>query len=100
MKSGGGIHSYYAVFDNFSFKIGLSIVTSHVSDEKTGDSMGFIPYIRYLPNNLLEEEPRDQNLIGHSSPLNLSDCYSLLAKELLYVIMRIKDLENVIAKPK
>ena len=90
-----GFKSYYGLFDDFAFKLGVSINADEIGN-KNHKTIGYIPSITYHSNNLLKEEPRDHRLISEVSPLSLNKCFDYLAKELLYRIMRVPDLDKVI----
>ncbi len=90
--------SYYSLFDNFSFEIGLGIIAKEVVNRKTDKTIGYIPFLKYYSDNILNEKPRVVSLTSCSSPLSLNQCYDYLAKELLYRIIRIENLDTIITE--
>ncbi|TPN87400.1 hypothetical protein [Aquimarina algicola] len=91
--------SYYQLFDELTYELGLRIVALE-RPSKTGKTIRYIPSIKYFPDNLLNEEPRVDKLINEVSPLSLSKCYKHLAKELIYIIMKVSNLEEIIQTSK
>lgn len=85
--------SYYSLFDEFSFRLGIGIIAKEVVGSKTNKTIGYVPCLKYYADNLLKEEPRVEPLVSGTTPLKLNHCYDYLAKELLYRIMRIQNLE-------
>lgn len=92
-----GHKNYYSLFDSFSFRLGIGIIAQGIIN-KNGKTIGYVPSIKYYPGNSLKEEPRVESLISETAPLSLSRCYEYLAKELLYRIMRVPDLNSLIKK--
>lgn len=88
-------NTYYGLFDDFAFKLGLGIIAIEIVN-KNYKTIGYIPSIKYYPDNLLNEEPRTDRLISEASPLRLNKSYEYMAKELLYRIMRVPNLEELI----
>ncbi|HCQ16826.1 MAG TPA: hypothetical protein DIU20_11220, partial [Cryomorphaceae bacterium] len=80
--------------DDFAYRLGISIQAIEVTDQKSGKVKGYLPCLKYYPNNPLNEESRLDHLT--SNTLKENKCYELLAKELLYRIMRIKDIEKLL----
>lgn len=92
--------NHYALFDEFAFELGLGIVAHPVFNAKTDKLLGYIPIIKYYPNNKMGETPKEDNLDTYTTYKELNDCYAFLAKELLYRIMRITNLDELIASIK
>ncbi|WP_214161345.1 hypothetical protein [Litoribacter ruber] len=90
-----GFKSYYALFDDFLYKLGL-VMNAQIIVNKNYKTIGYIPSIKYYPENLLNEEPRIEKLISELSPLSLESSYEFLAKEILYRIMKVRDLNSII----
>lgn len=83
--------SYYGLFDELAYKLGIGMIAAEIVN-RNYKTIGYIPSIKYYPDNLLDEEPRTKPLISESSPLSLNKCHEYLAKEVLYRIMRVPDL--------
>lgn len=98
-KFNPNFNSYYQLFDDFAFELGLGMIASEIVN-KNYKTIGYIPSIKYYLDNPLNEEPRIDKLISESLPLSLNKCYEFLAKELLYRIMNISNLETVIKREK
>ena len=96
-RSNPSFKSFYILFDDFTYKLGIEMIARDVVNERTGKILGYIPCIKYSSNKFLNEKPRVEPLIDSEFPLNLIDCYEYLAKELLYRIMRIQDLDELIS---
>lgn len=90
--------SYYSMFDDIVFKLGIEIIPQEVVDDKTEATLGYIPIIQYNRENKLKEQPHNELLISQNSPMPLFDCYEYLAKKLLYRIMKISNLDELIKK--
>ena len=88
------------MFDSFSFSLGLGILAVEIVGGRNDKTLGYLPYIKYYPGNKLGEEPRQHQLISTASLLKLNQCYSYLAKELLYRLMRVDNIEELIEKKK
>ena len=78
--------TYYSLFDDLSFRIGLTILAIPIIDNDNR-TISYQPVMKYYPHNKLNEEPRNQKLSDNN--LNYDNCHSLLAKELIYRIQRI-----------
>lgn len=87
--------SYYRLFDDFGFKLGIGMITNGIVDRHY-EVIGYIPSIKYYPHNVLGEEPRTYELFSDASPMSLNKCYEHLAKAIVYRIMSIPDFESVL----
>lgn len=93
-RSNPNFNSYFTLFDHFAFKLGIGVFANEIVD-KNYKTIGYIPSIKYYPDNLLNEAPRTVGLISEASPCSLNKSYECMAKELLYIIMRVPNLEEL-----
>lgn len=91
-----GTNDYYTVFDSFTFRLGMAMLTIPVIDEHD-KIIGYRPKIKYYPNNLFNKEAGTEDLIDSISPVSFDNAYACLAKESLYRITSIKGLAEIIA---
>lgn len=89
--------NYFELLDQFARKLGLEIRATEILN-KNGNVSGYIPAFNYLPINAFGHKTGLNVLISHDSTLSINKCYTLLAKELIYKIMLLPDLENQIAR--
>jgi hypothetical protein len=93
--------SYYSLFDDIGYKLGIGIVAQSVYKGESDRLLGYIPHLKYYPENPLGERPRDFALNGDTDrPLKLNEAYSLMAKELIYRIAGIPNLDELLQKLK
>ena len=85
---------YYSILDSIAFKAGIGILSIPVLDNNNKD-LGFQPHIKYYPDNLLLEIPRTESL-AHGNFMPLDKCYEFLAKELLYRLIRIENIDEIL----
>ncbi len=90
--------SYYSLFDDFAFKLGIGFLAIPVENEKTGRLYGYYPAFNFYPDNIINEKPRCKTLVEPESPMTIRQVYSFLAKELLYRIMRVRNLDYIILR--
>lgn len=95
-----GQKSYYALLDNFAYgKLRIGFGTSSVFKGDTDRHLGYIPLLKYYPDNPLGENPRDYQLINDfEKPLGLDKAYALIAKELVYRIAQIPNLDELLCQ--
>ena len=81
-------------FDDFCFGIGLGFENIAVYAEKTDKLLGYIPRLKFYPENIFQETETYIDLTN--SVLDIKSSSKLLAKETLYKIMRGENFENYI----
>lgn len=93
-----GHKSYYALLDDVAYsKLRIGFGTSPVFKGDTDRHLGYIPWLKYYPDNPLGENPRDYQLdYDFEKPLDLGKSYARIAKELVYRIARIPNLEELL----
>lgn len=84
----------YSILDSISHKAGIGILAIPVVDTNDRD-LGYQPHIKYYPNNLLSETPRTEILAGGNF-MPLQKCYEFLAKELIYRLIRVKNIHSIV----
>jgi hypothetical protein len=84
--------SYYEIFHRFCDKLNISFFAAPYDIENT-ETDTYIPCIKYDPGNLLNEEVRLVEYTKNS--IDLIAAYRILAKELLYLLMKRTDLESL-----
>lgn len=87
-------NNYHTIFDSFTFRMGMGMLAIPVY--KGEKNIGYLPKLKYYPNNLFKKEPGVEDLINNVSPVRLNQAYTCLAKESLYRIARVKELEEII----
>ena len=87
---------YYSMLDSLSYRLGFGLIAQEYADAKTGKTLGYIPLLKYYPDNKFGEVPGLENL-GAEEPLKLKDCYGVLAKACLY---KMTQLTNIVEKTK
>lgn len=92
--------SYYNLFDDFCNRLGFGFVNDELVNEKNDKTIGFYPLIKYYPNNILNEPAGEKQLVNVNSPVNEKLSYEILAKQVVYRIMEIPNLDEVIANLK
>jgi hypothetical protein len=85
--------NYYLILDAFVTKLGLGFVNSVMID-KNDKIIGYIPQLTFHPRNVFNEiEPvKEFSYVA----MDVKSSSKLLAKEVIYQIMRFDDLENFI----
>lgn len=87
-----GTNSYYEVFNRFCNKLNISFFAAPYAIDNT-ETDAYIPCIKFDPGNLLNEEVRIVEYTNN--PIDLISAYRILAKELLYLLMKQTDLESI-----
>lgn len=85
---------FYGMFDDFAFKLGLNFNAVPFYNERNDKLMGYIPYLVFSNENKFGIEKGEQRI--SSTPIKLDKCYEMIAKEVLYKIQAIPNLEKVI----
>jgi hypothetical protein len=85
-------NSYYEVFHQFCDKLNISFFAAQYAIDNTKTD-AYIPCIKFDPGNLLNEEVRIVEYTNN--PIDLISAYRILAKELLYLLMKQTDLESL-----
>lgn len=91
-----GNKDYYSTFDSFGFKVGLGMIATLLVDQSNKE-LGYLAEFKYYPNNLFSEKPRVETLTSSSTPMSLNECYSYLAKEFIYRLIRTTNIDDIIA---
>jgi hypothetical protein len=101
---GGRIHlkNYYYIFDSVLVDIGVHFnVIPYYKDEYSEKVIGYLPLIRYCDNNKINQEPREEYLVDRNNFYKSErKCWAFLAKELVYMLMRVDDLEEKLDEKK
>ena len=87
---------YYSMLDSLSFRLGFDMI-AEIFYNKDNKTTGYIPKLKYHPNNKLDKEPEIEYL-GISEPLKIEDCYEILAKNCLYQMTSINNLTELLKK--
>ena len=67
----------------------------YYKDDHLEKLIGYLPFIRFREDNNINQKPREDYLIDRISPYKSErKCWAYLAKELVYMLMRVKDLEG------
>lgn len=90
-------NNYHTALDNFCLRIGLRFLNKEILNNKS-KTIGYIPYFKYSPHNLLNEEPRIEELVEKDNPMSSKGANTFLAKELVYKLMRVKNIEELLVK--
>jgi len=85
-------NSYYEVFHRFCDKLNISFFAAPYDSDNTKTDT-YIPCVKFDPGNLLNEEVRIVEYTNN--PIALISAYRILAKELLYILMKRTDLESL-----
>ncbi len=85
---------YFAIFDDFCFRLGFGFFLQGIID-KNEKIIGYIPSFKYYPDNSLGEDPREEP-IKSETPISMEVGYKIMAKEVVYKLRRIIDLEELI----
>lgn len=91
--------SYYELFDSLLLELGISMIIDEKVTKKSR-TIGYIPSLEYHTGNMLKEKSGVVQLINENSPLSLNKCYDNLAKNLLYRLMKVPNLEQLIMRIK
>jgi len=83
--------NYHTIFDDLCYKIGLGFYGVESIKKNY-----YIPVFKYYPDNILEEEPREEFLINKNYPISFKKVYTYLAKEIVYRLMRIKNINQIL----
>ena len=87
---------YYMTLDSLGFKIKFSYLVVFGTTEKNKNT--FIPCVKFYPKNPFGEEPRTVELVENDNSFkSLNKCYSYLAKEYIYRLMKLENLKNLIS---
>lgn len=81
--------NYHTIFDDFCHKIGLGFCA--VESTK---SNYYVPTFKYYPDNKLKEDPREEPLINRNLPISYQKTITFLAKEVVYRLMRVRNIEE------
>ena len=79
---------YYSAADSLGFKYGVEIGIKQIED-KNGDVSSFVPVIRYKGKSSKDNPIFEQKLCSPIKSIN--SCYTILAKEWLYAILKDED---------
>ncbi len=79
---------YYNTLDSVASKVGIDFGISPVQDQSEKTSK-YLPYLNYRPGNLLKINSGRREY----EPLPMSKAVSLVAKEWMYAICRIPEME-------
>lgn len=93
LLNGKSVQSYYVFFDNLCFKLGISFNGKMCINDKD-KVVGYFPIIVYNRNNLINEVPKEDKLTVNYVSEN--QCYEIIAKSLVYRLMRISNIKEVI----
>lgn len=85
---------YCNFLDSFAYELGLGFSNIPVFHEMKDNIIGYFPTLRFYPENVFNEQVRDVELSTEFLSLKLSS--KILAKEVLYQIMRFDNLEKLI----
>ncbi|MEQ9187728.1 MAG: hypothetical protein RLP15_08330 [Cryomorphaceae bacterium] len=88
--------SYMFKIEEFAYSLGLGFHLREIEISK--GKTRFIPCFKYYPENVLNETPRTEDLIGQFMPMTKIDAYSFVAKELVYRLMRVENLDQYLTK--
>lgn len=80
---------FYSLFDNLGSKLGMAWIAKPVSN-KNYTILGYIPIIRYNPDNIVNETPGDFKLCENYVSMN--ECYRCLANAFTYKLMEMKNI--------
>lgn len=83
---------YYQTLDRLGFKLGIEYVVQQVFNEDEGE-VSFVPSIKLQKDNPLNGQFEVIELREFKS---VAKAYSYIAKEFVYRLMNIRDLENCI----
>ncbi|WP_282126249.1 hypothetical protein [Marinifilum flexuosum] len=87
--------TFYDIFDSFYFKIGGNFGTQNLFIENLNKEY-YTPYIQFAKGNPLNL-PEGKRLLYDPNSLLLEDvCYRVLAKELVYTLLKVKEIEQYI----
>lgn len=85
---------YYQMFDSVLFGLGVSFAVTTIIDDQDRE-IGFLPWVRYHENNKVQVPPKEDYLINPASPFQSEiQCQKYLAKELVYMLMRVENLQG------
>jgi hypothetical protein len=83
---------WYSILDRISFDYGFHFGI-HRRENLKGKLLGYKPYVGFSKNKIKEEDALD--CFGDITYfLKMDDCFSHMAKELIYLMMRMKDKER------
>jgi len=85
---------YCDFLDSFAYELGLGFSNIPVFHETKDNIIGYFPTLRFYPDNVFNEKVRDVEL--SSEFLNLKLSSKILAKEVLYQIMKFNNLQKFI----
>ncbi len=92
-KKEHGFINYNSALDSFAYKFGIGYVMVVVVDEKD-EFYGYSPTIKYYPDNALDMPPQDEELYLNNVFKNKKEAEKLLAKEVIYRLMRVVNPEK------
>jgi len=90
--------NYYNLLDDVGFTLGIGFGALTVFKGNSDKILGHDPVLKFYPDNVFRENPGATKslLYQFEKPLNLNESYARLAKELIYKISGIPDLDHVL----
>lgn len=87
--------SYFSLFDDFTYRIGMGFLNTAVTNN-TNKIIGYVPQFKFYPENLISEKCAVINLVSPNHPMTREGLMKLLSKEVVYKLMRVKNLAELL----
>ncbi|RKE02409.1 hypothetical protein [Marinifilum flexuosum] len=87
--------TFYDIFDSFYSKIGGIFGTQTLFIENSNKEY-YTPYIQFAKGNPVNLPEGKRLLYDPSVPFSEEECYSKLAKKIVYTLLTVKDIEQYI----
>lgn len=87
--------SYFSIFDDLTFRLGMGFLNTAVLNE-SDKIIGYVPQFKFYPENLISEKDEITDLVSSAHPMTRKGSMTFLTKEVVYKLMRIKNLNELI----
>ncbi|MFD3003500.1 hypothetical protein ACFS7Z_24290 [Pontibacter toksunensis] len=91
--------SYYMALDYLGFQLGMEYQAIPIHDNERDEVEGYILAIKFRKGNPLHEVGEDGvwvKPLRHDPMPSYSKCHTVLAKEYVYTLMQVTDLEKYV----
>ncbi len=85
-------NDYYQMFDSINFRLGITWVTNDIGNNQ------YAPKLIIEDSNILNLKPGVLKEVDEDTPISLEECYVFIAKELIYSLQALSNLEQVLKK--
>lgn len=88
-------NSYFSIFDDLTHRVGIGFLNTPILN-KANKIIGYVPQFKFYPENLILEKVAVIDLVSSEHPMTREGSMTFLAKEVIYKLMRIKNINELI----